>query len=1243
MKNLFFLLIAAFSSHAATAKNFYIAASGNDGNAGTSANAPWRSIAKLNTSFGSIVAGDSILFRRGDTFYGALVIGKSGSSGRPIVISAYGTGAKPVISGFVNVTNWTSVGNGVYQVAVPGAKSTLNTVTINDVAQALGRYPNADAANGGYLSYESFSGTTSITDNQLTSATNWTGAEVIVRKKLWVLDRSKVTAHNGGTVSFSSGSTYTGTNGYGYFFQNDARTLDQFGEWYYRSSSKYLQVYFGSASPSAYSVKVSCIDTLLRMSSRSYININNIAFEGANDNALHGRTGNYVNIQNCDFDNNGTGAINVQAIQNLLIENCFINNSLSAGIVAMNSSGSNVTIRGCTVKNTGTLPGMGASGGNSYKGIMTSSGNNLLVEYNIVDTTGYAGIDWQGNNVNVRYNVVNYFDFIKDDAGGIYTYSSGTDASPGTNYTNRTVSNNIVMNGAGAPNGRNSSTLFVTGIYLDGRTMNVNVLNNTVFNNGKNGIHCNNPQGVTIRGNTSYNNLNAVSIMRWAAVGAVRNLAIKNNVLFPKESDQRAFFYCNSGINEPATTSLQSALNGLAAIDSNTYGMMNPVGFQFEIYANTGGAFVNTSPYSYEAWRVATNHDANGKKAVKLPVSHKITSLVGANKFTNGLFNTTISGLSVYGTGVTKAWDNTSRISGGSLRVGFSSPGAMKFASVIGSVGAVSSGKKYVLRFSTYGTTNQGFLRAYIRRTASPNTALIASQTRSFGTGRKDHEILFNAPTTDAGASFIIEIEQNSGTTYIDNLEFYEAAATVYDQSSQIRFEYNPTKVVKTITLDGNYTAVNGTVYSGTLTLQPFTSIILVKDTAVTTPPVTPPVSSGLKAVAVAPAVNCYGGNTTVTVSASGGTAPYTGTGSFTANAGRGSYKISFPISRAGIYSLLYYTVGAISSSKNYVLRFTTVGTSNGGALRAAIRQTYTPWSTVVSKQTASFGTARKDHEFIFKAPPSQTAGSLLIEIEQSSGTTYIDNIGFFECDANGEIKGDNLYAEGQFETAVNVNRLYTYSNNNNQLIEWDTTGKINAVNYYRVSDAAGAVSYVPVTITQPEAPLNITATAGLIAVVNGTTSVVVSAAGGTAPYTGTGTFSSLGVGTYTYTVSDALGCTASRTVAVLPFLSARPTGNTSARPSAAAPATSTTLSKTVQLVAYPNPFNSNVTLQLRGGTNEKVVINVFSIDNRLVYQTTGASNTNYNIGSSLMAGVYIVKVQQGSDVQTVKVMKTNN
>lgn len=831
MKNFFLCLMVVFNVAAfkASAKNYYVAANGSNNNNGTSASTPWQSISKVNASFGIIAAGDSILFRRGDTFYGALVVGKSGASGRPVVISAYGTGSKPIITGFVTAASWSAVGNGIYQAYVTGAKTTLNMVTLNGNPQALGRYPNADAANGGYLSYESYSGSTSVTDAQLTSATNWTGAEVVVRKKLWVIDRGKVTAHSGTRVTFTNtnGSTYTGTNGYGYFFQNDVRTLDRLGEWYYKASTKYLQMYFGGATPSSYTVKVSCIDTLLVLSSRSYININNISFEGANGNALYAVSSNYINIQNCDFKNSGVGAINTSGTSNLLIENCTLNNSLSNGILSTSSTGSNITIRNNIVKRTGAIPGMGLSNGNSYKGIYAST-NNLLIEYNTVDTTGYVGIEFQGSNVNVRYNVVNYFDFVKDDAGGIYTYASGTDASPGKIYTNRTISNNIVMNGAGAPNGRNSSTLFVTGIYLDGRTMNVNVLNNTVFNNGKNGIHCNNPQTVTIRGNTSFNNLNAMSIMRWAHVGAIRSLSIKRNIFYPKYNTQRAFYYTNSGINQPTATSLTSALTNLGAIDSNTYNMVNPTGFNFEVYGTEGGALIQSSPYSLEAWKAVTGKDANGKKPVKVPVEHVVTTLVGVNKFSNGLFNTGISGLTVFGTNVSGVWDNTGKILGGSLRLTFSAPVANKYVLVHAPIGAVSASKKYVLRYSTNGTKQQGITRAYIRKTTSPYNNLTPVVVKTFGVGRQDHEFLFTAPVTATGGSFVIEIEQNSGTTYIDNIQFYEAAATNYDTESQLRFEYNATRNTKTISLGGTYTDVNGTNYSS-VTLQPFSSIILVK------------------------------------------------------------------------------------------------------------------------------------------------------------------------------------------------------------------------------------------------------------------------------------------------------------------------------------------------------------------------------------------------------------------------------
>ena len=76
------ILFLTLQSNAAV---YYISNAGNTTNSGTATNATW-SLAKLNSMWGSIVAGDQILFNRGETFNGSINIGKSGAAGKPITI-----------------------------------------------------------------------------------------------------------------------------------------------------------------------------------------------------------------------------------------------------------------------------------------------------------------------------------------------------------------------------------------------------------------------------------------------------------------------------------------------------------------------------------------------------------------------------------------------------------------------------------------------------------------------------------------------------------------------------------------------------------------------------------------------------------------------------------------------------------------------------------------------------------------------------------------------------------------------------------------------------------------------------------------------------------------------------------------------------------------------------------------------------------------------------------------------------
>jgi len=48
--------------------------------------------------------------------------------------------------------------------------------------------------------------------------------------------------------------------------------------------------------------------------------------------------------------------------------------------------------------------------------------------------------------------------------------------------------------------------------------------------------------------------------------------------------------------------------------------------------------------------------------------------------------------------------------------------------------------------------------------------------------------------------------------------------------TNDIRFEYNPTKTNKVIVLSGNYVDVKGKTYSGSVTLQPYSSVVLIRN-----------------------------------------------------------------------------------------------------------------------------------------------------------------------------------------------------------------------------------------------------------------------------------------------------------------------------------------------------------------------------------------------------------------------------
>src|SRR4051812_1062071 len=201
MKNLFILFLF-FSSFSSAQKNYYVANAGDDNNAGT-IDRPFKTLSKAST-IGS--PGDWVLFNRADSFYGTL----SARSG--VNYGSYGNGAKPVLTGFQNVSGWVQSGTNLWQAPL---SSSPNLVLVNGSFAAIGKWPNGNKA---YNTINSFTGGTSLTSSSIT--TTWTGGTVVIRKNHWILDKSPITSQSGSKINFTNPTSYNCQTGWGFFIQN---------------------------------------------------------------------------------------------------------------------------------------------------------------------------------------------------------------------------------------------------------------------------------------------------------------------------------------------------------------------------------------------------------------------------------------------------------------------------------------------------------------------------------------------------------------------------------------------------------------------------------------------------------------------------------------------------------------------------------------------------------------------------------------------------------------------------------------------------------------------------------------------------------------------------------------------------------------------------------------------------------------------------------------------------------------
>jgi gliding motility-associated-like protein len=331
-------------------------------------------------------------------------------------------------------------------------------------------------------------------------------------------------------------------------------------------------------------------------------------------------------------------------------------------------------------------------------------------------------------------------------------------------------------------------------------------------------------------------------------------------------------------------------------------------------------------------------------------------------------------------------------------------------------------------------------------------------------------------------------------------------------------------------------------------------------------------------ATATAGTIPCFGGTTTVSVTATGGTDPYSGTGTFTVTAGSYTYTVT---DTHGCNTTANITVDEpeelsivtaateISCSPNSLVTIastggtgicTGTGTFTVGPSVCHFTVTDANGCTATTSATSVASIASVLEATAEFSAITCFGGTTTVTVTATGGTEPYMGTGTFTAsagmhdytvtDANGctSVTTINIVQPDQLSATTAASPIQCFGGTTTIDITaiggtapYSGTGTqtVSAGSYsYTVTDANGCVSSTSITISQPDA-LMASATADPIKCHGATTAVSVTATGGSAPYSGTSTFT-VPTGTHDYTVTDVNGCstTASITLADPPILS---------------------------------------------------------------------------------------------------------
>jgi len=458
---------------------------GDDAKNGLSPENAWRTIAKVNAS--NFAAGDSILFKRGETWRESLTVPSSGSAGNPVTIAAYGTGAKPIIQPTNVIPGpWTRVGaTNVYYATY--ASIPLQVFVENEYCRPA-HWPAAAGSSPPSFAYPSSNSGDSVhlIDNALhgKASSDLVGAQLRIYTNPWTQKTATVSAWDDVTSAMTIDDiSVNPATSMRYYLTGMVWMITE-NTWVYDSGTQRLYIWKkGGGDPTTATVEASSNNSAINATDKSNITIDSMVVRFA------GHYGIYINNWNSNVSNvfinnseahyNGKVGIFLSPIQssrgytidNTTVYNNFVDHNIENGILYQGSvSGS--YIRSNTITNSGGvyphLPGAGM-------GILTSITAGVI-DNNAISGVAYNGILHSGNDGAITNNTISHTNIYLEDGGGTYT-----------------TNNNILIS-------RNTFIDTGNGIYFDAGADNSVVEYNTITG-GTKGMVWVNASNITARWN----------------------------------------------------------------------------------------------------------------------------------------------------------------------------------------------------------------------------------------------------------------------------------------------------------------------------------------------------------------------------------------------------------------------------------------------------------------------------------------------------------------------------------------------------------------------------------------------------------------------------------------------------------------------------------------------------------------------------------------------------------------------